>query len=163
MELGRGKQEAGQGDHGGAGMKRVIIVAPQFPPNNLAAVHRSRYFAMHLKEFGWTPTVLSIDPACYEGTLDRELEALLPGDLEVIRTKALPVRPLRLIGDLGLRSLWWHYRAICTLARRETIDMIYIPVPPNYSAVLGPLIHRKFGIPYAIDYIDPWILPSAGS
>ena len=143
-------------------MKQVIIVAPQFPPCNLTAGHRSRYFAMHLAKFGWKVKVLSVEPRFYEEKLDYELEKLLPPDLEIIRTRACPVRPIRLIGDIGIRAFWWHYRALCRLIEKEKIDLIYIPIPPNYSAMLGPLVYHKFGIPYAIDYIDPWVNAGPG-
>lgn len=143
-------------------LKQVIIVAPQFPPGNLTAGHRARYFAMHLPKFGWEVKILSVKPRFYEEALDYELEKLLPADLEVIRTNAIPTRPLRLIGDIGIRSFWWHYRELCRLVREERIDLIYIPIPPNYSALLGPVIYKRFGIPYAIDYIDPWVHPWPG-
>jgi hypothetical protein len=138
-------------------MRQVVIVAPQFPPGNLTGGHRCRYFAMHLPKFGWKVKVLTVKPSYYEEKLDYELEKLLPPDLEVIRTKAFPIRPIRLIGDIGIRALWWHYRTLCSLIRKEKVDLIYIPIPPNYSAMLGPLIYRRFGIPYAIDYMDPWV------
>jgi len=143
-------------------MKQVIIVAPQFPPSNLTAGHRARYFATHLPKFGWKAKVLSVKPRFYEEGLDHELEKLLPSDLEIIRTKAMPVKPLRLIGDIGIRAFLWHYRQLCRLAKEEKPDMVYIPIPPNYSALLGRLIYKKFGIPYAIDYIDPWVHPWPG-
>jgi len=143
--------------------KHVVIVAPQFPPCHLAAVHRSRYFAMHLEKFGWTPTVLTVDPVYYEEKTDPELSALLPEGLKVIRTKAFPVRPVKIIGDIGIRSLWWHYRMLCELAQKKEIELLYIPIPPHYSSLLGVLLFRKFGIPYAIDYIDPWIIPGSVS
>jgi len=117
---------------------------------------------MHLPKFGWKVKVLSVEPSYYEEKLDHELEVLLPSDLEVIRTKAFPTRPIRLVGDIGIRSFWWHYRTLCQLNFKERIDLIYIPIPPNYSAMLGPLIYRRFGIPYAIDYIDPWVHPWPG-
>ncbi len=142
--------------------KQVIIIAPQFPPNNLTAVHRNRYFAMHLPKFGWKVKVLSVKPAYYEEKLDYRLEALLPSDLEVIRTKAFPTRPLRLVGDISIRAFWWHYRALCGLVKKEKIDLICISIPPNYSAMLGYLIYRRFGIPYVIDYQDPWFYPFPG-
>ena len=44
---------------GGDG-RRVVLVAPEFPPANTAGAHRPRLFAKHLPEFGWTPTVLTI-------------------------------------------------------------------------------------------------------
>lgn len=140
-------------------MKQVVMVLPYFPPSNLTGGHRGRYFAMHLPKFGWKVKVLSVRPSYYEEKLDYELEALLPSDLEVIRTKALPTRPLRLIGDISIRAFWWHYRALCRLVKQEKIDLIYILIPPNYSAMLGPLIYHRFGIPYAIDFIDPWVHP----
>ncbi len=143
----------------GAKRKQVVIVAPHFPPSNLAAVHRSRLFANHLHEFGFHATVLSVQPRYYEEPPDPELERLLPDDLQVIRTPALPTRPVRLVGDLGIRSFWHHYRELCRLARSPGFDLLFLPIPPNYSSLLGPLIKRKFGIPYVIDYIDPWIYP----
>src|SRR5262249_32122076 len=107
--------------------------------------------------------VLSVDPRFYEEPLDPELAALVPGDLEVIRTRALPVRPLRLIGDLGLRALVWQYRALGRLMRERRIDLVHIPIPPNFSALLGPLARRRFGVPFSVDYIDPWVHPWPGS
>lgn len=140
-------------------LKHVAIVAPQFPPCNLAAVHRARYFVMHLEKFGWKPTVITVDPIYYEDKTDPELSALLPENLALIRTKAFPVRPVKIIGDIGIRALWWHYQALCNLAKKQKIDVLYIPIPPHYSALLGELLFRRFGIPYAIDYIDPWVMP----
>lgn len=144
-------------------MRQVVIVAPHFPPSNLAAVHRTRLFAMHLPKFGWRVRVLSVDPRYYEEPLDPELTQLVPPDVEVMRTRAFPVSPVRIVGDIGIRSLWWHYRALNALARRKRIDLVYIPIPPNFSALLGPLIYRCHGIPYAIDYIDPWVHAWPGS
>jgi len=142
--------------------KRVVIVAPDFPPCNLAGVHRSRLFANHLSKFGYEPIVLSVEPSYYESKLDYELMQTISPEVKIVRTKALPIRPVRLLGDMGLRSFWQHYRLLCKMVREAKIDLIYIPIPPNYSALLGPLIKLRFGVPYAIDYIDPWIyLPSA--
>lgn len=138
-------------------MKKVIIVAPQFPPCNLTAAHRSRYFATHLSKFGWLPKIVTVAPCCYRGALDWELEKILPANLEIIRSGALPNKFLGLIGDIGLRSVWRHYKELSKIIKKEKIDLVYIPVPPNYSAILGPIFYKKFGIPYGIDYIDPWI------
>jgi hypothetical protein len=135
----------------------VVIVAPHFPPSNLAAVHRSRLFAMHLPKFGWHVRVLSVDPRYYEEPPDPELERLLPPRLEVVRTRALPTRPLRLVGDVGIRALYWHHRALRRMIEAGQVDLVYIPIPPNFTALLGPLLHARHGTAYAIDYIDPWV------
>jgi hypothetical protein len=120
---------------------------------------RIRYFAQHLKEFGWEPVILTTDPRYYETGVDEENQKLFPADLEVIRTRAIPAALTRKFhfGDLGLRSLWHHWRAINRICRERHIDLIFIPIPPNPSIVLGRLAHARFNIPYVIDYIDPYI------
>lgn len=139
--------------------KKVVMVAPHFPPSNLTCVHRTRLFAGHLAKFGYEPTVLCVDPRYYEEPLEPALADLLPPSLPVIRTRALPIRPLRLFGDLGLRSFYFHYRAIAKLVAAGNVDLLFLPIPPNYSCLLGPLVWKSFRIPYVIDYIDPWVYP----
>jgi len=117
---------------------------------------------MHLEKFGWRACVLSVAPRFYEEALDPELAELVPARLEVVRTRALPTRPIRLVGDLGLRALWWQYRALARLIKQRRVDLVYIPIPPNFSALLGPLVHRRYGVPFAVDYIDPWVHPWPG-
>lgn len=138
-------------------MKRVVLVAPEFPPSNTAGSHRPRLFAKHLPTFGWTPTVLTIRRDQIEGPLDPLLEQLLDPSLEVVRTGALPIRPIRIVGDIGIRSVVPHARRLMALARQHHVDALVIFGPPWFSFVLGPLMRRCFGTPYVIDYIDPWI------
>lgn len=138
-------------------MKRVVLVAPEFPPANTAGAHRPRLLAKHLPEFGWSPTVVTIRADRIEGPLDPLLETLVDPALRVIRTGALPVRPVRLIGDLGLRAALPHARALAALAHRGEIDALVLFGPPWFSFIHGPILQRRFGIPYLLDYIDPWI------
>jgi hypothetical protein len=147
--------------------KTVLIVGPDFTPSSYPPALRIRFFVQHLREFGWEPIVLTTDPRYYEWSVDPENEKLLPADLEVIRTRALPAKLTRKIGigDLGIRSLWYHWRALSRLCRQRKVDLLFIPVPPNPTMVLGRLAHARFRIPYVIDYIDPvvtdyyWKLP----
>ena len=138
-------------------MRRVVLVAPEFPPSNTAGAHRPRLFAKHLAAFGWTPTVLTIRREEIEGPLDPMLEQLLDPALDVIRTGALPVRPIRVIGDIGIRSLGHHASALGAATRRGHVDATVLFGPPWFSFVLGPLMRRRFGTPYVVDYIDPWV------
>jgi glycosyltransferase involved in cell wall biosynthesis len=135
----------------------VLIVAPQFPPCNLAAVHRTRLFARHLPEFGWKPIVLTVEPEYYESSLDWDLMEFVPDDLRVERVPALPTEPVRLVGNIGIRSFVPMLRRIFQLERWEEIDFLYIPIPPHFSALLGRIVHALRGLPYGIDYIDPWV------
>jgi hypothetical protein len=145
------------------GMKKILIIAPYFPPSNLAAVHRSRLFAQHLPKFNWEPMVLSVQEKYYEEALDEHLVRLLDPNLRIERTKAFPIGRPRFIGDIGLRSFIQLYRRAKRLIRQEHFDFLYIPIPPFYTALLGRLLHASTGIPYGIDYIDPWVHRFPGS
>jgi glycosyltransferase involved in cell wall biosynthesis len=138
-------------------MRSVVLVAPEFPPSNTAGAHRPRLFAKHLGRFGWTPIVLTIRRDRIEGPLDPALEQLLAPELEVIRTGAIRIQPIRLVGDLGLRSIASHARALASLARRGDAQALVLFGPPWFSFALGPLMRRRHGVPYVVDYIDPWI------
>ena len=138
-------------------MKTVVLVAPHFLPSFLPSVHRSRLWAYHLEEFGWKPVILTTDPGYYECNLDEDMLALLPPGLEIIRTRALPVTPLRLVGDIALRSLWWYRQALHALARSGRMDFLHFTIPASNAALLGPGVYRRFRVPYGLDYIDPWV------
>ena len=140
-------------------MKRVLIIGSDFAPSSLPPATRIRFFASHLSEFGWEPIVLSTKPEFYDWPTDPENEKLLPKSLKIVRTDAWSPRWTRKIGfgDVGMRSLWNHWKAIKQICREQKIDLIFIPVPPYVPMVLGRMAHKKFGIPYVVDYIDPWV------
>ncbi len=140
-------------------MKRVAIVGSDFPPSSLPPALRIRFFATNLREFGWEPIIITADSKYYKTAIDPEIERLLPEGLRIIRTPAFSSQWTRLIGigDLGLRSIWQHWRVLHSLCDRGEVDVVFIPVPPYTPMVLGRLAHDRFGVPYVIDYIDPWV------
>jgi hypothetical protein len=68
-----------------------------------------------------------------------------------------------LIGDIGLRAFFQLRRKALQLLRQESFDFVYIPIPSFYVALLGPYLYKKTGVPYGIDYIDPWVHQFPGS
>ncbi|MFN7116758.1 MAG: hypothetical protein ACK4TA_08145 [Saprospiraceae bacterium] len=144
-------------------MKKILIISPHFPPSNLAAVHRSRLFAQHLPTFGWEPIILTVHEDYYEEAPDWNLAKLLPPDLRIEKVKALPVTKPRLVGDIGLRAFLQLFRRAQALLQSEKIDFLYIPIPSFYAALLGRWLYNTTGIPYGIDYIDPWVHTFPGS
>jgi hypothetical protein len=138
-------------------MKNVVLVAAHFTPSNLAGVHRSRLWSQHLREMGWNPIIVTTHYRHYEEALDWDLHGLVKADLEVIRTAAFLTKPFRLIGDVGVRGLLFHYRALAQLAKQGRMDFLHVTVPSHYSALLGRMVHDAHGVPYGIDYIDPWV------
>jgi len=141
--------------------RRVAIIGADFVPSSLPPALRIKFFSTHLRDFGWEPVIIATDPRYYENRVDPENAGLLPDGLQVIRTAAWPARVTRKLGlgDLGMRSLWHHWQAVKKLCREQPIDLIFIPVPPYVPMVLGRLAYQKFGIPYVVDYIDPWGTP----
>jgi hypothetical protein len=120
-------------------------------------VHRARLLAQHLHEFGWRPVIVTTHWRHYEEALDWGLASLVDPALEIIRTPAAPVRPVRLVGDIGIRALPWHLAALRRLWRERRVDFVHITVPSFYSAMLGELLYRREPLPFGIDYIDPWV------
>lgn len=140
-------------------MRRALIIAPSFAPVSNPPTLRVRLFARHLHRFGWDATVLSVRADRYEEAADPDIALLLPRGLRVIRCGALPARLTRLagVGDVGLRAYGSMRRLLGTLCATEPPDVIVIPGPPWYTFRLGPWAARRFGIPYVLDYIDPWV------
>jgi glycosyltransferase involved in cell wall biosynthesis len=140
-------------------VRRVLMVTPHFPPDTSAGTHRIRLLAPHLAACGWEPTVVTVDPAGYEGRLDPELASSVPASLRAVRVPAWPVSATRRIGvgDLGLRALTGLRRACRALLTTEPFDALFITIYPTYPALLGPALKRRFGVPFVLDYQDPWV------
>jgi len=140
-------------------MRRVLIVTPHFPPDSSAASHRIRLLAPHLPASGWDPTVLTVEPHSYEATLDSDLAAMVPPGVRVVRVPAWSARWTRAvgIGDLGLRAFDNLRRACSALLARERFDALFVTTYPVYPALLGPMLKRRFHLPFVLDFQDPWV------
>jgi hypothetical protein len=114
-------------------------------------------FAKHLPMFGWNPIVLTVDEHFYEEKPDFELNQLLPQKQRVERADAFKLTIPRVVGDVGLRAFLQLKKKAIEIISKEKIDFIYILIPSFYLSLLGPILHRRFGIKYGIDYIDPWV------
>jgi len=140
-------------------MRRVLIVSPHFPPDSSAASHRVRLLAPHLANAGWMPTVVTLEPSAYEGRLDPELGALVPPSLDVVRAPAWSPASTRWagLGDLGLRAFTGLKRTCRGLLKRHRYHAVFITVYPVYPALIGPRLKAEFGVPFVLDYQDPWV------
>jgi glycosyltransferase involved in cell wall biosynthesis len=140
-------------------MRRVLMVSPHFPPDSSAASHRVRLLAPHLEEAGWSPTVVTLERSAYEGRLDPALEGLVPSSLRVVRAPAWRAASTRRVGlgDLGLRALSGLRRTCRALLSAERFDALFITVYPVYPALLGAGLKSTFGVPFVLDYQDPWV------
>jgi hypothetical protein len=137
--------------------RRLALVSGHFPPSNLVGAQRARLWSRYLPEFGWDPIVVTGDPAEYEERPDPDLERLVAPDLKVVHARTLSTRAVRLVGDIGIRSFWGCYRALARMAKAREIDFVMVTIPSNFLAPVGRLLHLRHGLPFGIDYQDPWV------
>jgi len=141
-------------------MRRILIVSPHFAPVNTADMHRVRLALPWLREHGWEPTVLAVAPESVEGAVvEPLLEKTYPSDIRIIRVRGISPKLTR---PFGIGSLWLRCgralrKAGDTLLCNEPFDLVFFSTTVFNSFSLGPRWLRKFGIPYVLDYHDPWI------
>ena len=82
---------------------------------------------------------------------------------QIEKVKAYKITKPRLIGDIGLRSFFQLRKRALQLVKEESIDFVYIPIPSFYVSLIGNYLHKRTGVKYGIDYIDPWVHTFPGS
>lgn len=140
-------------------MKKVLIVSPHFPPINAPDHQRVRMALPLLREFGWEPAVLAVKPECVEGVRDECLAKTLPPDLRVVWSEALSVKWTRRlgVGSLAYRAGRYLKRAGEELLRREQFDAVFFSTTVFPTMAFGPKWKKEFGVPYVLDFQDPWL------
>jgi hypothetical protein len=143
-------------------MRRLLIVSPHFPPVNAPDMQRVRLMLPFLRANGWEPVVLALAPEMVEGAvIEPPLLDSFPKDIEVIRVRGISPKLTRWmgIGNLWLRCGRAFRRAGDSLMRKEHFDLVFLSTTQFSAFQLGPRWLRKFGVPYVLDYQDPWINP----
>ena len=122
-------------------------------------MQRVRLALPYLRACGWEPVVLAVHPESIEGGVnDPLLEKTYPADIRVVRVRGLAPRFTRWA---GVGSLWWRCGAALRkagekLLREEKFDLVFFSTTQFDAFPLGPRWKRRFGVPYVLDYQDPW-------
>ena len=140
-------------------MNRLLMIAPAFAPHPSASGHRWRFVSRYASVHGWRCDVLTAAEHHHAEPMDEELRELVPDDIEVFSTDAIGKRIARRLGisDISLRSFLATRRRLDELVRSRRPDVIYIPGPPYYQFLHGPYARARYGIPFVLDYTDPWV------
>lgn len=139
-------------------MKNILILYSHWPPSNLAGVHRARLISNFLHDLNWNPIVLTVHEDYYKEKLDQDIVKTVNPKTEVIKVKAKEVNSSgRFIGDITLRAYSNLKEEAIKIIKDRKIDFLWAPIPSFYSAILARKIHNVTGVPYGIDYIDPWV------
>ncbi len=139
--------------------RNVLIVSPNFPPINAPDHQRVRMSLPHLTEFGWRATVLAVSPEHVEGLEDPLLLETVPQTTRVVRTRALPARRTRRfgLGNLALRVFPYLKREGDRLLSSEQFDLVFFSTTAFPVMALGRRWLRRWGVPYVLDFQDPWL------
>jgi glycosyltransferase involved in cell wall biosynthesis len=159
-------------------LRRVLVVARDFPPASGAPAIRIAKLAKYLGEFGWVPTVVTA-PVDHAWDLDESLSADLSPALAVWRTPRLfsgAVAPKVGRIDSGTRadeksrshrlvarlcypdsSLLWAIPAARRASRLgRNHHAIITSGPPFSTHLVGLWASRRLGLPWVADYRDNW-------
>lgn len=147
------------GDNVSKRNRRVLIVSPHFPPINAADHQRIRMSLPYFEKFGWKPSVLTVNPEFVEGVDDPLLLKTVPDHVDVVMTRAFPIRLTRRVGlgTLGWRCLPYLEKAGSTLLSRKHFDLVYFSTTAFPTLSLAARWYRQFKVPYVIDFQDPWL------
>jgi hypothetical protein len=134
-------------------------VSPHFPPANGADAHRVRTTIPFFSEFGWEVEVLSVAMNCLSVPEDAWLAEGIPGDIIVHCAQGITRRWSRIpgFGTLDLRARGALRRAGDRLLASKKFDLIYFSTTVFGILSLGVHWKRRFGVPFVIDYQDPWV------
>lgn len=151
-------------------MKKVLMVAHQFPPVGGSGVQRSAKFAKYLPLYGWEPVVLTRDSKKMV-LRDESLLKELPENIEIIRTPAYDLTILPWVfNKVGKFVAWkilipdgevlWMKKAVKTCLERikaGDIDALYTTSSPYSDHLLGLKVKNQYpDLFWAADFRDEW-------
>jgi glycosyltransferase involved in cell wall biosynthesis len=138
---------------------RLLIVSPHFPPVNAPDMQRARQCLPYLADHGWEAEVLAVSPEDVAMPLDARLAVGLPASVPVHRVRAWPLALCRSlgVGSLGLRAQRALGRAGSRLLESGHFDLVFFTTTQFPVLSLGAVWQRRHGVPYVVDWQDPWV------
>ncbi|HEX9656098.1 MAG TPA: glycosyltransferase [Bacteroidota bacterium] len=160
--------------------RRVLVIAYYFPPLGLSGVQRTLKFVKYLPQFGWKPTVLTVDPIGYVAHDESLLEDLTSRDVRIARTAAAGPGKLFAKKEVKLPSertrkflsrvsdtlfipdnkIGWKHQAVAKgmeLHGETPFDLLFATAPPFTDFLIGQVLKKYTSLPLVFDYRDPWI------
>lgn len=138
--------------------RRVLIVSPHFPPFNAPDHQRIRMSLPYFEDFGWNPWILTVETETIGGTKDPWLLKTVPETIPITQTPALPIKLTQRVGlgNIGWRCLPYFLQMGDRLLKEQKFDLIYFSTTVFLTMGLAARWRRRFGVPYVLDFQDPW-------
>jgi hypothetical protein len=108
---------------------------------------------------GWQITVLTVDDPTPTAPLEPELLDTVPTGVRIVRARCLSRRWTALLGvnNVALRSLPFLFLRGCRLLAGRRHDVVYFSTTMFIVLPFGRIWRALFGVPYVIDFQDPWV------
>jgi len=149
-------------------MKKVLMIANQYPPLGGPGVQRSCKFVKYLRDFEYEPIVLT--RIADKGILDHTLLDDVPKHT-IYRTKAYDFTelpgPFSVLGKVMNRVMipdadyLWSVKTFdkaVEIIEKENIDILYTTSFPYSDHLLGSKLKERFpSIPWVVDFRDEWL------
>jgi glycosyltransferase involved in cell wall biosynthesis len=137
-------------------LRTLLVVTYHFPPSAAIGSFRLLGFSRHLLARGWRTVVVAPPRMPFEPVNDKLL-ADVPADTVVYRVP-FPQgnRVTRRLAPFAV----WAPAALTACARAvaaERPDAVLTSSPPHTVHLLGRLLKSRYGLPWLVDYRDPWI------
>ncbi|WP_024832315.1 glycosyltransferase family 4 protein [Ruminiclostridium josui] len=150
-------------------MKKVLMIAHQFPPIGGSGVQRTVKFVKYLRNFDYEPIILTRD-ASKAALKDETLLKDVPDGIKVIRTMACDFAALpgvfkyfgKIVNKLLIpdsERIWQRFARKQALAaiKDNKIDVIYTTSAPYSDHLLGVYLKKQYPeIPLVCDFRDEW-------
>ncbi len=151
-------------------MKKLLLIAPAFPPRNSQACRRAAAMAKYLTACGWHVTVLTSQPADYKDPMSAEearasvgipesqiLRRFLPAHRPVLKSRLLAT--LSGLADIlclpGSASARWPGLVLRELNGHDADPDVIWATAPHWGTFLAAFIlSKKFGVPWVADHRD---------
>lgn len=140
-------------------MLRVLFVCPHFAPANAPDGHRVRLLLPHLDAAGIDAEVLTADPAASHFPTEEWLGESIPGSVPVHRARTRSREWSRVpgFGSLSARAMPGLRDLGDRILAEQPFDLVFFSTTQFGVHLLGPRWKRKFGVPFLMDFQDPWV------
>lgn len=144
--------------------RRVLVVVYHYPPvAGSSGVQRTLKFTAYLRDHGWEPTVLTVNPRAFERVTDGQM-AEIPRGLRVERAFALDsARHLSIKGRFPTRLAmpdrwcsWWPdgVRRGLQIIREERPSVLMSTFPIATAHQIARTLQQRSGLPWVADFRD---------
>jgi glycosyltransferase involved in cell wall biosynthesis len=142
--------------------RRLLILTYHFPPSAASGAYRLLGFARHLPRYGWRTDVIAPASLPWEPT-DQHLLEQVSADTTIHSVAYPRGRMSKVFRRLAKFGVWLPgaLRMLRRVVSEARPDAVLTSGPPHCVHALGMYAKRFFGIPWAADFRDPWVVGDA--